>query len=185
MNHLSSITVIAVLSTVALIGRVNGFNAIPQPVAQQAAPAVQQQKGAARNPPTTPNPANPATVNGGGDVKDTSAPVPPATPPAPPLSYVPSAEEAKDLLIAQQDAQLAQSAYAAEAQKLPSFAAFQASVAQLQKECTAVRLANKWPDSVQCDIQQKPVKFCAQMVVNGSGQLGCPTADTVAKTSAK
>ena len=122
--------------------------------------------GASTNEPApakTTKPADPPKT-------ETSKPAthPPAHASAPASAYTPSTDEQKDLTIAQLAAQLAQSQYFAKAQALPEFGQFQQKMTVLQQECTKVKLANHWPEAVQCDVQQVPVRFCL-------GQLPCPS----------
>jgi len=87
----------------------------------------------------------------------------PAKPPADPpkaKSYDATADQAKDLKIDQLAAQLAQSQLAAKEQTLPEFTQFQQSMQALRSQCARVIAANKWPATVQCDIQSVPVRFC-------------------------
>jgi hypothetical protein len=87
---------------------------------------------------------------------------PDATTPTSP-KFVTTAEEEKDLRIAQLSAQLAQSAFSQKSQTLPEFGQFQQSLGQLQAECARVIAKHKWPKEVQCDVQQIPVKFCEKL----------------------
>jgi hypothetical protein len=143
VNHLSSAVIIAVLSVFAFVGALQEQYQTNPPISKpkQEKQEQQEQRAAA--------------------AASTSAPAKTDTP-----KYEPTDSQAKDLKIAQLQAQLAQTQYATEAQKLPSFAQFQTAMQQLQSECKKVASENKWPGNVQCDVQQSPVKFCV-------GQLPC------------
>jgi hypothetical protein len=140
VNHLSSAVIIAVLSVFAFVGALQEQYQTNPPISRPKQEKQEQKAAAAAS---------------------ASAPAKTDTP-----KYEPTDSQAKDLKIAQLQAQLAQTQYATEAQKLPSFAQFQTAMQQLQGECKKVMEANKWPGNVQCDVQQSPVKFCV-------GQLPC------------
>lgn len=81
----------------------------------------------------------------------------------PASAFTPTAEEDKDLKIAQLSAQLAQSAFSQKSQTLPEFTQFQQSLASLNAECTRIIVAHKWPTGTVCDVQQVPIRFCSAL----------------------
>jgi hypothetical protein len=103
-----------------------------------------------------------------------SAPVSaPADPPKVVPVYKPTLDQEKDLKIDQLAAQLAQSQLAAKEQTFPEFNQFQQSMTALRQQCARVIAANKWPATVQCDVQSIPVRFC-------EGSLPCAVTPTAA-----
>jgi hypothetical protein len=98
--------------------------------------------------------------------------------------YTPTAEQAKDLEIAQLKEQLAQSQWAQRAQAIPEFAPYQQSAMAMQKQCASVIAANKWPATVQCDIQQVPVRFVDTANAGSGSGAGTGTGGASASTPA-
>src|ERR1700722_14981897 len=114
-----------------------------------------------------------------------AAPVPTKSTEAPKAEPVPvkesskfatTAEEDKDLLIGQLDAQLAQTQFSQDSQRLPSFAAFQQKLQSLQAECDRVIAKHKWPSGTVCDIQTIPIKFCTVPAGTQAGPSPCSAA---------
>lgn len=103
--------------------------------ASQAAPAPP-----AQSPPAAPQPAAPT--------------VPVCSGP-----YCPTDAQRLQLENLQLKAQMAQYLYASKSQQLPEFQQFQIALTAIFAECAKVRDEHKWPATVDCDIQQQPIKF--------------------------
>ena len=124
-----------------------------------------------------------------------AAPVPAKSIEAPKAEPVPvkesskfatTAEEDKDLRIGQLDAQLAQTQFSQDSQRLPSFAAFQNKLNALQAECNRVIAKHKWPSGTVCDIQTIPIKFCTVPAgVQANSPSPCSATAPTPATSAK
>ena len=87
------------------------------------------------------------------------APVTASTPAPSPSPYQPTSEQAKDLRIAQLEAIAAQQAWSSAAMKLPEYQAFDRAVNNIGAVCQKIKLDNKWPTDVVCDINRNPIVF--------------------------
>jgi len=90
--------------------------------------------------------------------------------------FTATAEEDKDLHVDQLEAQLAQTQFSQDSQRLPSFAAFQNKLNALQAECNRVIAKHKWPSGTVCDIQTIPIRFCTVPAGTQSGPSPCSAA---------
>jgi hypothetical protein len=106
---------------------------------------------------TTPTPA--ATTVNPGPVKPAPAPTSTSTPSPTPSPYQPTPEQAKDLRIAQLEAITAQQAWSSAAMKLPEYQAYDRAVNNIGAVCQKIKLDNKWPSDVACDINRNPIVF--------------------------
>jgi hypothetical protein len=89
-----------------------------------------------------------------------------STPPSPssssapsPSPYQPTPEQSKDLRIAQLEAITAQQAWNTAAMKLAEYQAFDRAVNNIGAVCQRIKVENKWPADVACDINRNPIVF--------------------------